>query len=98
LQKDGSLLANPGYNPSVNENVNFFNIDMVYTWEFAPGSFINIAWKNAEQYNSDVVVKKYFVNLGNTLSQDNNNNLSIKVIYFIDYYTLKNNSKLKRQS
>jgi hypothetical protein len=98
LQKDGSLLANPGYNPSVNENVNFFNIDMVYTWEFAPGSFINIAWKNAEQYNSDVVVKKYFVNLGNTLSQDNNNNLSIKVIYFVDYYTLRNNSKLKRQS
>lgn len=98
LQRDGSLQPHPGFNPSVNENVNFFNIDMVYTWEFAPGSFINIAWKNAEQYNSDVVVKRYFENLGNTLSQDNNNNLSIKIIYFIDYYTLQNNSKHKRQS
>ena len=98
LQRDGSLIANPGFHPSVNENVNYFNIDMVYTWEFAPGSFLNIAWKNAEQYYTDVVTRHYFRNLGNTLSQDNNNNLSIKVIYFIDYYKLKNNNKVKPQS
>jgi hypothetical protein len=97
LQRDGSLIANTGFHPSVNENVNYFNIDMVYTWEFAPGSFLNIAWKNAEQYYTDVVTRHYFRNLGNTLSQDNNNNLSIKIIYFIDYYKLKNNNKVKPQ-
>jgi hypothetical protein len=62
---------------------------MVYTWEFAPGSFINIAWKNATQYFTDVVDKGYFENLGSTLSQNNNNNFSVKVIYFIDYYKVK---------
>jgi hypothetical protein len=97
LQRDGSLIANTGFHPSVNENVNYFNIDMVYTWEFAPGSFLNIAWKNAEQYYTDVVTRHYFINLGNTLIQDNNNNLSIKIIYFIDYYKLKNNNKVKLQ-
>lgn len=89
LQKDGSLIANPAFHPSANENVNYFNIDMVYTWEFAPGSFINVAWKNAAQYYTDVVSKKYFDNLTNTLEQNNNNNFSVKVIYFIDYYKVK---------
>ncbi|MEP6513579.1 MAG: DUF5916 domain-containing protein [Parafilimonas sp.] len=90
LQRDGSLLANAGFHPDVNQNANFFNIDMVYTWEFAPGSFINIVWKNAAQSYTDVVEKQYFKNLSNTISQDNNNNLSLKVIYFLDYLKFKN--------
>jgi len=61
----------------------------VFTWEFAPGSFINMAWKNATQYFTDNVDKSYFENMGNTLSQNNNNNFSVKVIYFIDYYKVK---------
>ena len=89
LQRDGSLAPHEGFHPAVNNNVNYFNIDMVYTWEFAPGSFINIAWKNATQYFTDVVDKGYFENLGSTLSQNNNNNFSVKVIYFIDYYKVK---------
>src|SRR5215831_20963072 len=93
LQPDGSLLMHTGFYPDANQGVNYFNIDMVYTWEFAPGSFLNIAWKNAEQYNSDIVVKRYFKNLGNTLNQDNNNNLSVKVIYFIDYYKISGKHK-----
>jgi len=93
LQKDGSLLANPNFHPSVNENVNYFNIDMVYTWEFAPGSFINVAWKSASQYYSTIVEKHYFENLGNTLDENSNNNFSIKVIYFIDYYKVRSRHK-----
>ena len=46
LQSNGELASNPT-NYTANQNVNFFNIDMVYTWQFAPGSFINIVWKNA---------------------------------------------------
>ena len=98
LQKDGSLLANTGYHPSVNNDVNYFNIDMVYTWEFAPGSFLNIAWKNAIQSSSDVVEKSYFKNLSNTLGENNNNNFSVKVIYFIDYYRLKTNRAANKHS
>jgi hypothetical protein len=98
LQHDGTLTPHEGFHPSVNEDVNFFNIDMVYTWEFAPGSFINIAWKNATQYSANVFTTKYFENLDNTLSQDNNNNLSIKVIYFIDYYKITTNRKNNKNS
>ncbi|HRH48405.1 MAG TPA: DUF5916 domain-containing protein [Panacibacter sp.] len=89
LQRDGSLLANTNYHPSVDQNVNFFNVDMVYTWQFAPGSFLNIVWKNAAQNYSDEVEKQYFKNLSNTVSQNNNNNFSLKVIYFLDYLKFK---------
>ena len=89
LQQDGTLKANPDFHPSVDQNVNFFNIDMVYSWQFAPGSFINIVWKNATEYFSDDANAGYFKSLGNTINSDNNNNLSLKIIYFLDYLKLK---------
>lgn len=91
LQRNGSLLANNTFYSGVNQNVNFFNIDMVYTWQFAPGSFLNIVWKDATQHFANDVEKGYFRNFSNTISQDNNNNLSLKVIYFLDYLKLKRN-------
>lgn len=89
LQQDGSLLLHENYHPDANKNVNFFNIDMVYTLQFAPGSFLNIVWKNATQHDTNKVENGYFKNLGNTLDSDNNNNLSLKVIYFLDYLNFK---------
>ena len=71
------------------DNVNFFNIDMVYTWQFAPGSFLNIAWKNAAALFDQDINEKYFNNLGNTLQNPQQNTLSVKVIYYLDYLTLK---------
>ena len=72
---------------------------MVYTWQFAPGSFLNIVWKDATQDFSNEVEKKYLKNLSNSIGQDNNNNISIKVIYFLDYMKLKkHNSNLPKNS
>ncbi|CAN5308024.1 hypothetical protein BH11BAC6_BH11BAC6_04570 [soil metagenome] len=85
LQPDGSLLPHDNYHPNANQNVNFFNVDMVYTWQFAPGSFLNIVWKNATQNFTDKVEYAYLKNLSNTITQNNNNNFSLKVIYFLDY-------------
>ena len=66
---------------------------MTYTWEFSPGSFLNIVWKNAVYDFADLVEANYFKNFGNTLQSDQNNNLSLKVIYFLDYLTLKKKKK-----
>ena len=95
LKSDGKLDPNSTFNRNVNRNVNFFNIDMVYTWQFAPGSFINIVWKNSVFDSKDFVENSYFKNFSNTLEVDQNNNLSLKVIYFLDYLQLKNNKKKK---
>jgi len=90
LNTDGTLSEKKGITDNLNRNVNYFNIDMVYTWQFAPGSFMNIVWKNATFYSTNQLEENYFGNLGNTLQADQNNNLSLKVIYFLDYLQLKN--------
>ncbi len=89
LTTDGALSPHAKLTDNLNRNVNFFNIDMVYTWQFAPGSFLNAVWKNATFNSSNIVDNSYFDNLQNTLQADQNNNLSLKVIYFLDYLQLK---------
>ena len=95
LQLDGSLADNNSFARNVNQNVNFFNVDMVYTWQFAPGSFINIVWKNSAFDFQDKVEESYFKNFGNTMEADQNNNLSFKIIYFLDYLDFKKWTKKK---
>lgn len=89
LQPDGKLKANPTFINGVNQNFNLFNIDMVYTWQFAPGSFINIVWKNAVEDFDGYIQRSYFKNFDRTMKADDNNNISLKVIYFLDYLQLK---------
>lgn len=94
---------NFSYNNNRNQNYNYLSTDLVYTWQFAQGSFINIAWKNiGENFYRDFE-KNYFDNLGNTFNGNNHNNLthfnsvSIRVIYFLDYLTAKNKWKKKNK-
>lgn len=88
-QLSGKLTPDPTFHQDVDRNVNYFNVDMVYTWQFAPGSFLNIVWKDAGYTYQDQVERNYFKNLGTTLRSDQNNNFSVKVIYFLDYLHLK---------
>jgi hypothetical protein len=71
------------------DNVNFFNIDMIYTWQFAPGSFINIAWKDAAETFDQQVNEHYYYNFNNTIRSPQEQSLSVKVIYYLDYLSLK---------
>jgi hypothetical protein len=95
LNHDGSLQPRSGFE-GANRNVNFFNVDMVYTWQFAPGSFLNVVWKNATYHNSDLIDAPYFQNLSHTLQADQNNNLSLKVIYFLDYQQVRSSLRQNR--
>jgi hypothetical protein len=93
LLENGNLEKNTTFQANENQNVNYFNIDMTYTWEFAPGSFINIVWKNAVYTYADLLEQNYFKNFDNTIRSDQNNNLSFKIIYFLDYLNLKKKKK-----
>lgn len=96
LELDGTLT--PTSHPNIgisHQNFNIFNIDAVYTWQFAPGSFINIVWKD-ESFTFDQQVKyRYFKNFDNTIAAPQNNNLSLKVIYYLDYLDFKKWKKKK---
>jgi len=97
LKDDGYLQAVNG-NADIHDprnNVNFFNIDMVYTWQFALGSFINIGWKSAGLVENERTNEKYFKNFDNTIKSSQQNTFSLKVIYFLDYLDLKKWKKKK---
>lgn len=97
------LTINGGLSPTIHntiglndQNFNIFNIDAVYTWQFAPGSFINIVWKDQDfLFNSDSQ-SGYLKNLDRTFSEPHNNNLSVKIIYYLDYLDFKKWRKEKR--
>ncbi len=95
LLDDGGLEKNDIFNDNVNQNYNVFNVDAVFTWQYAPGSFINIVWKNAAETFDRMTGENYTKNFNNTMRADDNNNISFKVIYFLDYLTLKKQFKKK---
>jgi hypothetical protein len=76
-----------------NRNINIFNVDMVYSWRFASGSEFNIVWKNAINTFEQVRQDSYFKNFNNTLAAPQNNSVSLKLLYYIDYLLLKKKRK-----
>ncbi len=69
----------------VDRNYNVFNIDLIYTWQFAPGSELSVTYKDVSENSENYYTKRYFSNLDKTLSSPQHNSISIKVLYYIDY-------------
>ncbi len=70
-------------------NYNAFNIDMVYSWFFAPGSEISLVWKNALEADEKMIQDSYTENFKNALSAPMFNSISLKILYYLDYNQLK---------
>lgn len=91
LRPDGYYDEIP-FTPGYDNNYNAFNMDMFYTWDFKWGSRITIAWKNAlggNVYLDPYANQSYGKNFGRVFSNPHSNELSIKVVYYLDYLTLK---------
>jgi hypothetical protein len=76
-----------------NTNFNAFNIDMVYRWVFLPGSEISVVYKTSLLTFGNEIAKSYGNNFKETLQSPQLQSLSIKVLYFIDYLSLKRKNK-----
>jgi len=98
LQVDGSLIPS-SYNENHNFSINAFNIDMVFKWDFAPGSELLLVWKNAvyENTQSPELKDKYFDNLHNLFLSPAHNSFVIKLLYYIDWQYFKKNKPLPHQ-
>ena len=74
-----------------NENVNFnaWNIDLSYNYWFAPGSELSVVWKNAILTNGNQVISYYQDNLEALLKNPQENSISLRVRYYLDYLSLK---------
>ncbi len=83
LEDDGTFTPSdwPG---SADENFNQFNVDFVYTWQFAPGSFLNVIWKDAVFQGDGMRGDHYFDNFRKTMRAPQDNTLTVKLIYWLD--------------
>ncbi len=95
LNLDGSLTPTI-YADNRNQNYNFFSSDLVYNWQFDQGSFLTVAWKQIGQNFSRTFASNYFKNLGNTVEGPQLSSVSVRLIYFIDYATLRGKYKAKK--
>lgn len=89
LLDDGMLQADT-YAGSGDNNYNAFNLDLTYSWEFAPGSTLSIAWKNIlEETENKILEKNYFKDFRLTTQIPQYNSISVKVLFYLDYQNLK---------
>jgi len=93
LENDGKLrpvdyLITENNDP--NANFNIWNLDLSYRWRFAPGSEAVLLYRNAI-FNEDRLSQLNFnESLDNLFSQPARHNVSLRVVYYIDYNQVKN--------
>ena len=90
LQNNGYLAPNSTYNLNKDRNFNSWNLDLSYSWWFAPGSEISVLYRNYGLERASTVEKEVSKNLKNIFNSDLTNVLSISLRYFIDYNVIKN--------
>ncbi len=73
-----------------NANFNIWNLDFSYSWRFAPGSEAILLYRNSI-FNFDNKSELQFTkSLQNLFDQDLRQNLSLRIVYYIDYNNVKN--------
>ncbi len=93
----GHLLPAPWYQGANDFSFTAFNVDAVFSWQFAPGSNLSIVYKNAISNDSygNIVIPKFFENLSSTFTFPQTNTLSVKAFYYLDYLYLKKKKNRK---
>jgi hypothetical protein len=91
LRPGGAEEALPTYARNHDTSFSAFNVDAALVWWFAPGSQVSLVWKDATSSYllGSEATPLYFSNLANTANTPHNNNVSIKVLYYLDYLTLR---------
>ncbi|SDS14462.1 Carbohydrate family 9 binding domain-like [Gillisia sp. Hel1_33_143] len=90
LQPNGTLDLRNGYENTFDTTYNSWNIDLRYSWWFAPGSQLTLLYRNA----IDSYIENSKINFSNNFNilfdQPQINSLSLRVSYFLDYNRMKN--------
>ena len=90
LTADGGLQSHDGAEfKGTHTNYNVFNIDFIYSWRFAPGSELSLAYKNVSQDMEKENRIGYFQNFDRIIGLPQNNNASLKILYYLDYLQLR---------
>ncbi|CAL2086722.1 DUF5916 domain-containing protein [Tenacibaculum sp. 190524A02b] len=91
LKEDGYLEDN-NYNDNHDVNFNSWNLDLNYTWQFAPGSQLIAFYRNSINPSNDFAPAdvSFSENLERLFDENMKHTFSLRLVYFIDYNNLKN--------
>ncbi|MEO6039981.1 MAG: DUF5916 domain-containing protein [Saprospiraceae bacterium] len=83
LNEDGTFSPSdwPG---RADGNYDQFNLDFVYSWQFAPGSYLNLIWKDAIARGDEDRGDGFRRNWNKTFHSPQDNTLTLKIIYWLD--------------
>ena len=88
LGKDGYLYENE-YFGSHDINYTTWTSDIAFNWWFAPGSQISLVWKNGIDNEANTLINHWTDNVLESFNLAQENSLSLKVIYYLDYLYLR---------
>ncbi len=90
LQQDGGLSYYGPANKEYNTTYNSWNVDLRYSWWFAPGSQLTLLYRNA----AESYLGRSHINLGDNFSnlfeEPQVNSISLRISYYLDYNRVKN--------
>ncbi|WP_034058256.1 DUF5916 domain-containing protein [Lacinutrix jangbogonensis] len=88
LHRDNDYTKEDISDPDVNFST--WNLNLTYSWQFAPGSFLTAQYRNRIFNFNDDGAQDFGSSLNELLDQPNGNTFSLRMVYFIDYSNLKN--------
>jgi len=91
ILENGDFAENDVYDENNDFNFNAFNIDLVYSWQFAPGSKFLVVYKNAIENDQLGVtsIPDFGKNFEKLIDDPQINSISIKLLYYLDYLYIK---------
>lgn len=90
LEENGSVSDNFTYTANRDSNFNTWNMDLSYSWWFAPGSQISVLYRNNASIFERNFDKDISTNFKNAINHENLSHIfSVSIRYFIDYNSLK---------
>ena len=88
LLGDDGYLYESSYIGEHNINYTTWTSDIALNWRFAPGSQMSLVWKNSIENEDNILINQWINNLEKSFSLDQQNSISVKIIYFLDYLYL----------
>jgi len=89
LNNDGTLTETFTYTENKDSNFSTWNLDLSYSWWFAPGSQLSVLYRNNAFNSSREINKDFSHNFENLLTDNLNHIFSLSVRYYIDYNQAK---------
>ena len=90
LDTDGVLTPEHSYPEEHHATYNSWNIDLRFSWWFAPGSQLSLLYRNAMESYAEMADMSFRNNFDFLFAQPELHSFSLRVSYYLDFNRMKN--------